>query len=145
MTCPPLTTPTPTNQKIIQKKQSTATKRLKNMANNASLNLPLDDLPLDDDGHLLNHHQWTPQVAQQLADTLKITLTDVHHVILATVRQFYATYHPPPARRGLVENAEPKRAQEGNSNPFLQQLVNTGLVARHVNRIAGLPKPPNCL
>lgn len=145
MTCPPLTTPTPTNQKIIQKKQLTSTKRLKNMANNVSLNLPLDDLPLDDDGHLLNHHQWTPQVAQQLADTLDITLTDVHHVILATVRQFYATYHHPPATRALIKYLQQQLPQQGISNQFLQQLFNTGLVARHVNRIAGLPKPPNCL
>lgn len=137
MTCLP--TP-PTNQKIIQKKQSTATKRLKNMANNASLNLPLDD-----EGHLLNHHQWTPQVAQQLADTLDITLTDVHHAILATVRQFYATYHHPPATRALIKYLQQQLPQQGISNQFLQQLFNTGLVARHVNRIAGLPKPPNCL
>lgn len=137
MTCLP--TP-PTNQKIIQKKQSTATKRLKNMANNVSLNLPLDD-----DGHLLNHHQWTPQVAQQLADTLDITLTDVHHVILATVRQFYATYHHPPATRALIKYLQQQLPKQGISNQFLQQLFNTGLVARHVNRIAGLPKPPNCL
>lgn len=130
----------PTNQKIIQKKQSTATKRLKNMANNASLNLPLDD-----EGHLLNHHQWTPQVAQQLADTLDITLTDVHHAILATVRQFYATYHHPPATRALIKYLQQQLPQQGISNQFLQQLFNTGLVARHVNRIAGLPKPPNCL
>lgn len=130
----------PTNQKIIQKKQSTATKRLKNMANNASLNLPLDD-----EGHLLNHHQWTPQVAQQLADNLDITLTDVHHAILATVRQFYATYHHPPATRALIKYLQQQLPQQGISNQFLQQLFNTGLVARHVNRIAGLPKPPNCL
>ena len=130
----------PTNQKIIQKKQSTATNRLKNMANNASLNLPLDD-----EGHLLNHHQWTPQVAQQLADTLDITLTDVHHAILATVRQFYATYHHPPATRALIKYLQQQLPQQGISNQFLQQLFNTGLVARHVNRIAGLPKPPNCL
>lgn len=128
-----------------KKKQSTATKRLKNMANNASLNLPLDDLPLDDDGHLLNHHQWTPQVAQQLADTLGITLTDVHHVILATVRQFYATYHHPPATRALIKYLQQQLPKQGISNQLLQQLFNTGLVARHVNRIAGLPKPPNCL
>lgn len=140
MTCPPLTTPTPTNQKIIQKKQLTATKRLKNMANNVSLNLLLDD-----DGHLLNHHQWTPQVAQQLADNLNITLTDVHHAILATVRQFYATYHHPPATRALIKYLQQQLPKQGISNQSLQQLFNTGLVARHVNRIAGLPKPPNCL
>lgn len=110
------------------------------MANNVSLNLPLDD-----DGHLLNHHQWTPQVAQQLADNLDITLTDVHHVILATVRQFYATYHHPPATRALIKYLQQQLPKQGISNQSLQQLFNTGLVARHVNRIAGLPKPPNCL
>lgn len=102
-------------------------------------------LPLDDDGHLLDHRQWTPQVAQQLADTLTVSLTDTHHAILRTVRQFYATYHHPPATRPLIKYLQQQLPDYDLSNQRLQQLFNTGLVARHVNRIAGLPKPPNCL
>lgn len=39
-------------------------------------------LELDEEGHLLDHNLWTPEVAQQLADTLEVTLTDDHYRIL---------------------------------------------------------------
>jgi tRNA 2-thiouridine synthesizing protein E len=31
------------------------------------------------------------------------------------------------------------------NNAELQQRFNTGLVARHLSRLAGVPKPANCL
>ncbi|HFF4937178.1 TPA: sulfite reductase, partial [Acinetobacter baumannii] len=31
------------------------------------------------------------------------------------------------------------------NNAVLQQKFNTGLVARHLSRLAGIPKPANCL
>ncbi len=46
-------------------------------------------LLLDDDGHLVNHLDWTPAVAQTLADTLDVSLSDEHYQILAQVRAFF--------------------------------------------------------
>ncbi len=102
-------------------------------------------LLLDDDGHLLNHLDWTPAVAQTLADTLEVTLTDEHYQILAQVRAFFEIYHHSPATRPLIKHLMNTLPALDISNQKLQALFNTGLVARHVNRIAGLPKPPNCL
>jgi tRNA 2-thiouridine synthesizing protein E len=31
------------------------------------------------------------------------------------------------------------------NNAVLQEQFKTGLVARHLSRLAGIPKPPNCL
>jgi tRNA 2-thiouridine synthesizing protein E len=39
-------------------------------------------LELDQDGHLQNFQDWTPEVAQQLADTLELTLDASHFEIL---------------------------------------------------------------
>ncbi len=102
-------------------------------------------LSLDDDGHLANHLDWTPEVAQMLANTLNITLTDVHYRVLAQVRLFFETYHHSPSTRPLIKHLAATLPEDNLDNARLQHLFNTGLVARHVNRIAGLPKPANCL
>ncbi|WP_434353865.1 TusE/DsrC/DsvC family sulfur relay protein [Psychrobacter sp. HD31] len=103
------------------------------------------DLALDEDGHLLDHTIWSQQIAQILADTIDITLTDEHHAILIVIRNFYAEFNHPPATRPLIKYLQQQLPESEITNQKLQQLFNTGLVARHLNRIAGLPKPPNCL
>lgn len=103
------------------------------------------NLRLDKDGHLCDHHDWSLGIAQELADTLNITLTQEHHTILLQVRQFFETYHHAPSTRPLIKYLNTTLPELNISNQKLQQLFNTGLVARHVNRLAGLPKPPNCL
>ncbi len=100
---------------------------------------------LDQDGHLCDHTLWTPTVAQQLADTLSITLTDEHLQVLEQVRVFFDTFNHAPATRALIKWLQKVLPEHDMTNQKLQQLFNTGLVARHVNRLAGLPKPPNCL
>lgn len=106
-----------------------------------------DDCPLalDAEGHLQDHTLWTPKVAQQLADTLGVELTPLHLRILMQVRNFHHEFNHPPATRPLIKYLMQTLPEEDISNQRLQALFNTGLVARHVNRIAGLPKPPNCL
>ncbi|MBS9780549.1 MAG: TusE/DsrC/DsvC family sulfur relay protein [Moraxellaceae bacterium] len=106
---------------------------------------PLPQLTLDNDGHLCDHTQWTVEIAQQLADTLEITLTEEHQQILCVVRDFFVKFQHPPATRPLIKYLQQELPNQDINNQKLQQLFNTGLVARHVNRIAGLPKPPNCL
>lgn len=103
------------------------------------------DIALDNDGHLCDHSQWTEVVAQQLADTLSVQLTPLHMSVLQQVRAFFQLYKHPPATRPLIKHLQQTLPDDNISNQRLQQLFNTGLVARHVNRIAGLPKPPNCL
>lgn len=103
------------------------------------------DVALDQDGHLCDHTLWTPTIAQQLADTLDIALSAEHLQILAQVRAFFVKFNHAPATRPLIKWLQQSLPEDDISNQKLQQLFNTGLVARHVNRLAGLPKPPNCL
>lgn len=107
--------------------------------------LPPTKLTLDADGHLGDHTLWTPAIAQHLADTLNIELTDVHYRILIQVRAFFDQYHHSPTTRPLIKYLSTSLANDEIDNTKLQRLFNTGLVARHINRLAGLPKPPNCL
>ena len=102
-------------------------------------------IALDQDGHLCDHTLWTADIAQQLADTLEITLSAEHLAILQQVRTFFVKFNHAPATRPLIKWLQQTLPEYDISNQQLQQLFNTGLVARHVNRLAGLPKPPNCL
>jgi len=102
-------------------------------------------MSLDQDGHLCDHTLWTPEVAQQLADTLNVSLNAEHLQILQQVRAFFDKFKHAPATRPLIKWLQKTLPEHNISNQKLQQIFNTGLVARHVNRLAGLPKPPNCL
>jgi tRNA 2-thiouridine synthesizing protein E len=104
-----------------------------------------EGLALDAEGHLQDHKLWTPEIAQQLADTLDVELTPLHLRILKQVREFHSEFKHPPATRPLIKYLMQMLPEDDISNQRLQALFNTGLVARHVNRIAGLPKPPICL
>lgn len=103
------------------------------------------DMALDQDGHLCDHTVWTPEIAQRLADTLEVSLDNEHLQILQQVRAFFDKFNHAPATRPLIKWLQKTLPEQDISNQKLQQLFNTGLVARHVNRLAGLPKPPNCL
>ncbi len=103
------------------------------------------NVALDQDGHLCDHTIWTMDIAQQLADTLDVHLKNEHLDILQQVRAFFDKFNHAPATRPLIKWLQQVLPEYDISNQKLQQLFNTGLVARHVNRLAGLPKPPNCL
>ena len=101
-------------------------------------------LELDQDGHLLDYTVWNEQVAQELAQSLALELTAWHFEILHAVRQFYQQFGHSPATRPLVKFLMKTVSPEIN-NAVLQEKFNTGLVARHLSRLAGIPKPANCL
>ena len=107
--------------------------------------LSLIDVALDQDGHLCDHIIWTPIIAQQLANTLDIELDTERLAVLQQVRAFFVKFNHAPATRPLIKWLQQNLPDNDISNQKLQHLFNTGLVARHVNRLAGLPKPPNCL
>lgn len=116
------------------------------MTNNILLdNRPLDDTLLDDDGHLICRDDWNETIAQSLADTLDICLTDEHWAILFATQRYYQQFGHSPATRPLIKFLNQQLPTLTITNAKLQALFKTGLVARHINRLAGLPKPANCL
>ena len=99
---------------------------------------------LDQDGHLVDYTLWNEDVAQQHAESLEIELSPWHFEVLNAVRQFYAQFGHAPATRPLIKFLMKTVSPEIN-NAVLQEKFNTGLVARHLSRLAGVPKPANCL
>lgn len=101
-------------------------------------------LELDQDGHLVDYTKWNEDVAQQLAASLDVQLTAWHFEVLHGVRAFYQQFGHSPATRPLIKFLM-KTVSADINNALLQERFNTGLVARHLSRLAGVPKPANCL
>lgn len=101
-------------------------------------------LQLDQDGHLQNHLDWTPDIAAQLAALDDLQLNEQHLQVLLAVREFYQRFGYVPATRPLIKFLM-KELGDQVTNAALMQDFKTGLVARTLARLAGLPKPPNCL
>ena len=101
-------------------------------------------LELDQDGHLVDYTIWNEDVAQELANSLDLELSEWHFQILNAVRQFYAQFGHSPATRPLIKFLMKTIGPEVD-NAVLQDKFKTGSVARHLSRLAGIPKPANCL
>lgn len=98
---------------------------------------------LDQDGHLVDYNTWNTDVAQALAQSLNIHLDAWHFMVLQHIRNFYQQYDHAPSTRPLIKFL--MKQDPSINNAILQQRFNTGLVARQLCRLAGLPKPANCL
>ena len=100
--------------------------------------------PLDEDGYLQNLGDWSPEVAQWLASQHGIALTNAHHEIITLLREFYASTGVAPANRPLVKLVQNRLGAERGNSIYLMQLFPGG-PAKIACKIAGLPRPDNCL
>ena len=100
-------------------------------------------LKTDKEGFLKNIDDWNHSTATQLAASDGITLTEDHCEVINLVREYYKTYLLFPANRVLVSKIRELYGAEKGNSIYLMRLFN-GKPARHIAKIAGLPKPPNC-
>lgn len=87
---------------------------------------------------------WTPEVAQQIASDEGIQLTQDHWDLLELLRDYYAEFDSSPAMRALVKFCALKLGKDKGRSIYLMSLF-PGSPAKIGSKIAGLPKPENCL
>ena len=94
-------------------------------------------------GHLKNLSEWSPDIAQQLAEGEQIELTEEHWEIIHIIRDYYQQFKISPTMRVLVKAVREKLGpQKGRSIHLMLLFPNSP--ARQISKIAGLPKPTNC-
>lgn len=99
----------------------------------------------DKDGFIANLSDWTPEVAQTLAEEEGITeLTESHWEIIHCLRDFYNEFDLSPAMRPLAKYIKLQLGPEKASSIYLLTLF-PGSPAKLAAKIAGLPRPENCL
>ncbi len=97
------------------------------------------------EGFLEDAGLWTEEVAVVIAAEDGIELDDRHWEILKFLREFYAQYEvSPPSNRLFVKAVKEAFGEERGNSIYLMQLF-PGTPAKTACRIAGLPRPTNCL
>jgi len=103
------------------------------------------DLPArDDEGYLINLADWSKTVALQIASEVNLELTPAHWELISLVRNFHARTDVVPAMRPLAKLAREELGPEKGNSLQLNLLFPNG-AAKLLAKIAGLPKPTNCL
>ncbi len=98
----------------------------------------------DAEGYLKNLDDWNPDVARQIAEQEGIVLTPAHWEIISLIRQYYAEFDLSPAMRPLVKYAALKLGADKGKSVYLLSLF-PGSPPKLAAKIAGLPRPANCL
>ncbi len=101
-------------------------------------------IEFDEEGYLRNLEDWTPEVADQLAQAEGISLTAEHWELIEVIREFYTNFEHSPAMRPLVKAVKMKLGEDKGKSIYLMKLF-PGSPAKLLAKIAGLPKPDNCL
>lgn len=99
---------------------------------------------VDKDGFLINLNDWSVEVATQLAATEGIELTEAHWEIVHALREFYNEFDLSPAMRPLTRYLKEKLGEDKAKSIYLLTLF-PGSPAKLAAKIAGLPRPENCL
>ncbi len=101
-------------------------------------------LVLDQDGYLAHLEDWSEEVAEALARREELELTAEHREIIHLLRAFHAEFQLSPATRPLIKYVALKLGPEKGNSLHLNRLFK-GTPAKLAAKLAGLPKPSNCL
>jgi tRNA 2-thiouridine synthesizing protein E len=102
------------------------------------------DIDLDSEGYLKRLNDWDENVASAIALKDGITLGPSHWEVINLLRIFYKRHQMSPASRALVNLVKRDLGQEKGKSVYLMKLFR-GSPAKTASKIAGLPKPDNCL
>jgi tRNA 2-thiouridine synthesizing protein E len=101
-------------------------------------------IALDKDGYLTDLNDWSADAATALATAEDIELSPEHWEILELLRAFYDEFQLSPATRPLIKYTALKLGPDKGNSLHLNRLFK-GTPAKLAAKLAGLPKPTNCL
>ena len=102
------------------------------------------NIALDKEGFLLDLNDWSPAVAETLAEREDLHLSAEHWEVLQLLRTFYTEYQLSPATRPLIKYVALHLGADKGNSLHLNRLFK-GTPAKLAAKLAGLPKPTNCL
>ncbi len=102
------------------------------------------EIAADAEGYLLDYHDWSEELMQEIARTMGLELTSDHLTVINTVRAYYESYATTPAMRGLIALLKAEGHTNLSSSVALARLFPDG-AAKSAARLAGLKKPVRCI
>jgi len=104
----------------------------------------MDQSQFDKEGFLLDLATWDEALAKEIASDMNIELTDAHFEIIHALRKFYHEHEVAPANRPFVKLIKNEFGPDKGNSIYLMTLFPES-PAKIAAKIAGLPKPANCL
>jgi len=101
-------------------------------------------VPTDKEGYLTNLNHWNSDIAHAIAKSENIRLTEEHWEIIKVMRRFYDEFKISPAMRVLTKAIKKELGEEKSKSIYLMKLF-PGSPAKLVSKVAGLPRPTNCI
>lgn len=101
-------------------------------------------IAVDQEGYLLDLGVWSEPVAEALARVEGLDLQNEHWEILWLLREFYQQFQLSPATRPLIKYVALKLGPDKGNSMHLNRLFK-GTPAKLAAKLAGLPKPSNCI
>lgn len=98
----------------------------------------------DEEGYLTDLSQWSEELAEMIAKTEDIDMSEEHWEVVNFLREYYDEYQIAPAVRVLTKAVGKKLGPEKGNNKYLYELFPYG-PAKQACKIAGLPKPTGCV
>lgn len=99
----------------------------------------------NNEGFLENAQDWTPDIGRKLAEEEGFELNENHWEIINFLRDFYKKHEiSPPSNRLFVKAVRESLGEDKGNSIYLMQLFG-GAPAKTACRLAGLPRPTNCL
>ena len=102
-----------------------------------------DKVAIDSEGYLKSLSDWSTVVAEKMALAENIALTKAHWDILNLMQQYYKEFDLSPEMRPFINYLKKTNGDKAKSiyllSLFPQSPMKIGC------KIAGLPKPDNCL
>lgn len=108
------------------------------------LHLNGTSVAVDQEGFLIDLNDWSEPVAEALGNAEGIALQAEHWEVLRVLREFYQEYQLSPATRPLIKYTALKLGPEKGNSMHLNRLFK-GTPAKLAAKLAGLPKPSNCI
>jgi tRNA 2-thiouridine synthesizing protein E len=97
----------------------------------------LEGIEFDGDGYMVDPNTWTPEVAEAIAESIDITLTDRHWVVINFARETYEQTGEPPTLRKITKTTDVNTKE-------LYALFPKGPAGKAA-KVSGLGKPTGCI
>jgi len=98
----------------------------------------------DEEGYITDINLWTTELAALIAEAENIEMEDDHWVVVNFLRNYYEQYRIAPAVRVLTRAIKRTLGPEKGNSRYLYHLFPYG-PSRQACKIAGLPKPTDCI
>ncbi len=103
-----------------------------------------ETIETDKEGYLENINDWSESIAEHIAQAEALILTQEHWDVIHLLRQFYHEFELSPAMRPLVKYVGLHLGKDKGNSIYLLTLFPPS-PAKIASKIAGLPRPANCL